>query len=437
MESMSTAEEARSNNDNGGGYSCDEQGAVRLSWVPSHLRIRLIHVDKDIIVIDKPCNLRSVTGHAHPPSDADGPRKRPRSHQSSSDFPPGGDGMTTNDTDASQKRTAQEAWELAILSFATTAKTVDDERHNEEDSQTKDMNDNREVLNCLQRLGASKTLLASVPRKQKLFLRYVQRNYKRLFKGPSSLSSEKRELIASQMFLELRKLQISFLNLPEPSRHEDSAYGQLILMGYGGSLSSDRKVDISSTLFVVHRLDCETSGVMVFARNEKAASILCEAWRGREEVSKIYWAKVKQWPPFHCSRLVEGRIDTLMAPSEERLKWRVVNSDEPKGKPSTTLWWIQSNNTTNFNTSGSEPISQDQQQQSIVLRLKPLTGRTHQLRVHCAHIGSGIIGDSLYGENPLDYLGQEGKRLLLHAQTLSFIHPSTKERCEFSAPPQW
>jgi len=79
--------------------------------------------------------------------------------------------------------------------------------------------------------------------------------------------------------------------------------------------------------------------------------------------------------------------------------------------------------------------------QLILLELKPVTGRTHQLRVHCAALGSGIVGDSLYGDNPivldLTSLIEEKEppalHLRLHAYKLSFPHPITDKVDEFSS----
>lgn len=163
---------------------------------------------------------------------------------------------------------------------------------------------------------------------------------------------------------------------------------------------------------------------MVFARDEQAASKLCQAWREHGEVSKIYLARVKDWPPFHKENQLEGRIDEPLAPSEERLKWKV----QKNGKPCTTLWKIHGL---------SPPANSDSN--SVVLQLTPLTGRTHQLRVHCAHVGSGIEGDSLYGDKRIKWKPQQACTtvLCLHARKLSFPHPRSGERMEFISLPSW
>jgi 23S rRNA-/tRNA-specific pseudouridylate synthase len=157
---------------------------------------------------------------------------------------------------------------------------------------------------------------------------------------------------------------------------------------------------------------------MVFARTDDAASTLSRHWRERDSVKKEYLARVAEWPPYHNDNKMEGRIDLPLAPSEERIKWQVK---EDGGKESTTLWKVL----------GEEGGA-------LVLSLVPVTGRTHQLRIHCAHVGSGIEGDTLYGKNQIE--GRTGVgtgTLYLHACKLSFPHPTTDERMEFSVAPSW
>ena len=173
---------------------------------------------------------------------------------------------------------------------------------------------------------------------------------------------------------------------------------------------------------------------MVFARNQVAASFLSKAWRERDQVSKIYIAKVRSWPPFEEHQQLEGTIDAALAPScHERLKWQVVTpSTTNNAKPSITHWRVLPPN--------------DNNNENIVLELRPITGRTHQLRIHCAHMGSGIIGDSLYGldqvkQKPLPDDNHNHPRqehfLHLHASQLSFPHPKTKQVRKFTSNPSW
>jgi 23S rRNA-/tRNA-specific pseudouridylate synthase len=177
----------------------------------------------------------------------------------------------------------------------------------------------------------------------------------------------------------------------------------------------------------------KTSGIMVVARNQEAASYLCRAWREREMVQKTYLAHVKDWPPYHQHRVSEGTIDVPLAPSRtERIKWEVIPVSEG-GKECKTYW----------------KVYQDFDKEGIILELHPITGRTHQLRLHCAEIGSGIVGDSLYGDSPIAWcvddgqgiggkssLGNESpKTLRLHAHKLTFPRPKTGEKVTFESLP--
>ena len=254
----------------------------RVSKIPTHLRIRILFDDEDVVVIDKPCNLRSVPGHAtNPPSLPQSPqqqdytndkvsRKRP---YDSSTRQSDTSNVNNDDEESRQRRTGQEAWTLAIQSF---------QAHQQEKSQE----DYPFTLTCLQRLASDKKLASSVPRKYKLFHRYVVRNQKRLFplgiptanvKGcnkdiqqnsnsnESPSYSELLETVSKEMYSLLQERQKPLLNLPEPTKFEDSAFGQLILMGYGtehksfvdSNTNNNGQSSATNLLKIVHRLDCE------------------------------------------------------------------------------------------------------------------------------------------------------------------------------------
>jgi tRNA pseudouridine32 synthase/23S rRNA pseudouridine746 synthase len=355
-----------------------------LTKVPKHLRIRVLHDadDDGFMVIDKPCNLRSVPGLANTTVNT---KNAPGTKS------PG-----------EQRRTAQEAWVLAIQSFGDLKGGNDND------------NENSVSIQCLQRLA--KNGAKSVPRKFKLFQRYLERNQKQL------MLSVEEELLVEAMFQKIVTRQRPLLNLPEPTKHEESALGQLILMGYGRRRQDNttNEREAKNSLRVVHRLDCETSGVMVFAKNEATASFLSKAWRDRDRVTKHYLALVKEWPPYHKDKQTEGSIDVPLAPKkEERLKWKATNKEDNDGKASITHWKVLEDNITIKESKG------------VVLQLQPVTGRTHQLRIHCAHIGSGIVGDSLYGRNQVEF--DQGQFLHLHAWKLSFPRPNDEPNgvCEF------
>lgn len=159
---------------------------------------------------------------------------------------------------------------------------------------------------------------------------------------------------------------------------------------------------------VVHRLDMATSGLVLFARGIEAQRSLGRAFAQRE-VAKTYEAVVS-------GELADetGEIDLPLAadwPNRPRQK-----VDAKTGKPSLTRWRVLSR----------EPGR-------TRLALAPLTGRSHQLRVHLAAIGHPILGDTLYADAPAT---AAAPRLLLHASALAFAHPLDARPLRFeSAPP--
>lgn len=169
-----------------------------------------------------------------------------------------------------------------------------------------------------------------------------------------------------------------------------------------------------SDAFMVHRLDMATSGLLVVARTSKVHKAL-QAQFIRRTVKKKYVALLplsileKQLP-------AEGRIELPLSPDpDDRPRQRV---DRTNGKPAITEYRLIGKT-----TYGKEAL------EAVKIALYPLTGRTHQLRVHCAHpdgLGTPIIGDNLYG--------QRTERLWLHAEHLEFTHPITQERMSFDTP---
>jgi tRNA pseudouridine32 synthase / 23S rRNA pseudouridine746 synthase len=139
-----------------------------------------------------------------------------------------------------------------------------------------------------------------------------------------------------------------------------------------------------------HRLDKDTSGCLVLGRHPKAIARLNELFR-KNEVDKVYWAVVEGGP-----QADEGEIDLPLAPkSPERGWWMKV---DPKGQPSLTKWTVLGR---------GDGLT--------LLELRPITGRTHQLRVHCAAMNFPILGDPIYGTAPR--FGGPG--LHLHAQSIT------------------
>ena len=168
-----------------------------------------------------------------------------------------------------------------------------------------------------------------------------------------------------------------------------------------------RLQDVYPDALTVHRLDMDTSGLLVYARGAANHRALSKAFEVRK-VLKTYEALV--WGAPEASK---GKIELpLMRDWPNRPKQKVDMLD---GKPSETLW---------------ELISQDDGHARV--RLTPVTGRTHQLRVHMAAIGHGILGDCFYGS---DESMAARDRLCLHARRLTFAHPGTGDMMEFASSP--
>ena len=156
---------------------------------------------------------------------------------------------------------------------------------------------------------------------------------------------------------------------------------------------------------LVHRIDRETSGVLVVARTRGAAAELTKSFRQRN-TEKTYWAICKGVP-----RKREGQISTYMLRerTEDGDRMRVARHGEPGADHAVTEYRVIENSGPNLSW----------------LELKPVTGRTHQLRVHTAHLGNPIIGDPKYFDIENWQLpGGIQNRLHLHARNIRIPHPS-------------
>ena len=180
------------------------------------------------------------------------------------------------------------------------------------------------------------------------------------------------------------------------------------------------------TIHAVHRLDMDTSGVMVFAKSAEAAVNLRRQFEDHT-VRKTYMAKVSADTDIP-SKTGKGAIDLPLSPDyDERPRQKV---DFTQGKPAHTEYEI-----IRTNEDGTSDIL-----------LYPYTGRTHQLRVHCAHhlgLGRPIVGDLLYGGHSV-YECNSGNcmethtkglpgRLCLHALSITFLHPETGQELTFTS----
>ncbi len=140
---------------------------------------------------------------------------------------------------------------------------------------------------------------------------------------------------------------------------------------------------------LAHRLDKETSGCLVLGRHRKALAMLGDLFR-HGKVGKTYWAVVEGGPDAE-----EGRIDLPLGRLDDGRGWWMKH--DPNGLPSSTTWKV-------MGRGGG----------LAWLALEPLTGRTHQLRVHCSTIGWPILGDDIYGTAPR----HGGPGLHLHAREI-------------------
>jgi RluA family pseudouridine synthase len=165
---------------------------------------------------------------------------------------------------------------------------------------------------------------------------------------------------------------------------------------------------------LVHRLDRDTSGVILAAKTKPAAGFLGKALQGRR-LKKTYLALLSAAPEPRS-----GRIETPLLRVEvgRESHMRVAGADEPGAQASTSL-----HRTLSASADGA------------LVELSPLTGRMHQLRVHMASIGRALAGDARYG-GALTLAGARVPRLMLHAWKLTFPHPEGGDRTIQAPPPE-
>ena len=169
-----------------------------------------------------------------------------------------------------------------------------------------------------------------------------------------------------------------------------------------------------SDALIVHRLDMATSGLMLMARGPAVQRQLNEAFASRA-VHKRYIAVVDGHLPTPLNTLDDwGDIDLPIAVDWPRRPLRVI--DPVLGKPSQTRWRVLAHSTAH----SSAPDDSPHFMPTTRLELEPVTGRSHQLRVHLQAIGHAILGDALYGCASVQ---AQSDRLLLHAHTLMLAHP--------------
>ncbi len=190
--------------------------------------------------------------------------------------------------------------------------------------------------------------------------------------------------------------------------HESGSLADIL----AASRPAMRRVGSSERPGVVHRLDADTSGVMVFAKTPRAYSKLRAAFESHRTVKKTYLAVCHG-----AMSTREGTLETTIG----RKPWdpKRMAADVPDGARAVTHWTV---------------LAKKGALSLVEFRIE--TGRTHQIRVHAAHLGHPIAGDPLYGDAEKDArLRVRPARTLLHAVELSFPHPVSGEQLTFAAPP--
>jgi tRNA pseudouridine32 synthase/23S rRNA pseudouridine746 synthase len=164
---------------------------------------------------------------------------------------------------------------------------------------------------------------------------------------------------------------------------------------------------------LVHRLDRDTSGVLLAARSQPAAAYMGKAMMARR-VRKTYLALVAPGAPAPREGLIEAALLREDIGRDSRV--RVCDGGDPEAKAATTRYRTLAAN-----------------DQAALVELRPMTGRMHQLRVHLAHIGRPIAGDARYG-GAMVLGGHAVPRLMLHAKALAFPHPKGGAETRIEAP---
>lgn len=187
----------------------------------------------------------------------------------------------------------------------------------------------------------------------------------------------------------------------------DKPSGMPSVPGLDGRISAfDILKNTHEEIHTVHRLDMDTSGVLLFAKTSEAATDLQRQFESRT-ISKTYLARLSASPEGICLKCGDkGEVRLPLSPDhDERPRQKV---DHTQGKPAVTLYEVISEN----------------EDGTVDITFHPHTGRTHQLRIHAAHIlglGRPILGDMLYG-------GSYAPRLHLHASSISFTHPGSQSQ---------
>jgi len=157
----------------------------------------------------------------------------------------------------------------------------------------------------------------------------------------------------------------------------------------------------------VHRIDRPTSGLVLFARTSKATTRLTKLFK-EKQIQKVYYALVTVKPPFKKDKLTH-----YLLKNERNNTVKVVSESTQSAKESILEYELVKTVRDNY-----------------LLKIRPITGRSHQIRVQLSTIGCPIIGDFKYGSKQYT----DGRSIALHAHELSFIHPTKKEQLKINCP---
>ncbi|MBI3802738.1 MAG: RluA family pseudouridine synthase [Nitrospirae bacterium] len=160
---------------------------------------------------------------------------------------------------------------------------------------------------------------------------------------------------------------------------------------------------------IVHRLDKDTSGVMVIAKTDAAHQRLSKQFK-QHTIDRRYLAVV-------CGKVAKGSGKIDLAIGRDRVDRKKISSRTAHPREAQTHWAVR-----------------ERFRVATLLEVYPQTGRTHQIRVHMAHLGHPIVGDKVYGGRAARMFEINVARQMLHAERLGFIHPTRNEQMTFSSP---
>jgi len=244
-------------------------------------------------------------------------------------------------------------------------------------------------------------------------------------KRPSTVSPEDAAMIRKAVLY--RDDYIIALNKP-PGLATQGGSGQV---RHVDGMAEALKFDLDEKPRLVHRLDKDTSGVLLLARTAKIAKEISKAFQART-TQKIYWAAVAGSPMPKMGTIRYGLVKAGgHGPHGTGEKMVCIHPDEVANTQGAK------HATTNYS------VLEEAGKRTSWVALAPITGRTHQLRAHMAEIGYPIVGDGKYGTNAqtnegdgwgAQLGGDVSRKLHLHARSISFEHPVTKARMVLTAP---